>query len=54
MVCMNGWRILFCRYSEHSVDYVPVDTIKDHLQSTALEKKQKLAKLGVYGRQCSW
>ena len=25
--------VLFCKYCQHSVDYIRVDTIKDHLKS---------------------
>ena len=34
--------ILFCKYCQHSVDYVHVDTIKDHLLSKKhLSRKEK-------------
>ena len=25
--------VLFCRFCEHSIDFTPVDTVKDHLKS---------------------
>ena len=26
-------KVLFCKYCQHSIDYIRVDTIKDHLKS---------------------
>ena len=38
--------VLFCKFCEHSVDFVRVDTIKDHLKSKKhrVRKRLKLAK----------
>ena len=38
--------VLFCKYCEHSVDFVRVDTIKDHLKS----KKHRLRKGSKLGK----
>ena len=41
--------MLFCKYYEHSIDYVRIDTIKGHLKSkkNASRKEAKLAKVGA-------
>ena len=26
-------RVIFCKYCQHNIDYIRVDTIKDHLKS---------------------
>ena len=41
--------VLFCKYCEHSIDYVRIDAIKDHLKSKkhASRKEAKLAKAGA-------
>ena len=45
--------VLFCRFCEHCIDYVRVDTIKDHLKSQkhASRKKAKLSTDGSSSRQ---
>ena len=41
--------VLFCKYCQHSIDYVRVDTIKDHLkaQKHISRKEAKLSEAGA-------
>ena len=43
--------MLFCKFCDHCVDYIRVDTIKDHLRSLkhTSRKKSKLCKPGASG-----
>ena len=47
--------VLFCSYCAHSIDYVRVDTIKDHLNSKkhCQRKASKLAKADTSGPSTS-
>lgn len=36
--------VLFCKYCQHSVDYIGVDTIKDHLKSKKHVSNKETAK----------
>ena len=32
-LALHNGEVLFCKYCQHSIDYVRVDTIKDHLKA---------------------
>ena len=47
--------MLFCKYCQHSVDFVRIDTIKDHLKSKkhCTRKEAKTSESGTSAKQAS-
>ena len=47
--------VLFCKYCQHSVDFVRIDTIKDHLKSKkhCTRKEAKTSESGTSAKQAS-